>query len=225
MHDNKDVIAHLPIYFMAKIHQLFRYLASFSHNSINTNKVEIGELDLETKQIIQSLLLKMLEHIDDNSIPQNLCQSLKLKMLEHMDRNSIPQNIPAFAKSLFVEAPKAGLPTNPALPRPSNKVLTRSVPLPTKAEGTSCMVATTQVLRSQGRNFWIGASRWGFSTLGRKLPIIKLSLIAPSSRTALEFATISTPMGINAPFPISSARLVNISLIGSTSQMMTRSPF
>jgi hypothetical protein len=108
MHDNKDVIAHLPIYFMAKIHQLFRYLASFSHNSVNTNKVEIGELDLETKQIIQSLLLKMLEHIDENSIPQNLCQSLKLKMLEHMDRNSIPQNIPAFAKSLFVEAPKAG---------------------------------------------------------------------------------------------------------------------
>ena len=29
-------------------------------------------------------------------------------MFEHMDRNSIPQNIPAFAKSLFVEAPKAG---------------------------------------------------------------------------------------------------------------------
>ena len=76
MHDNKDVIAHLPIYFMAKIHQLFRYLASFSHNSINTDKVEIGELDLETQQIIQSLLLKMLEHIDENSIPQNLCQSL-----------------------------------------------------------------------------------------------------------------------------------------------------
>lgn len=60
MHNNKDVITHLLIFFMVKIHQLFRYLASFSQNSINTNKVEIGDLDLETKQIIQSLLLKML---------------------------------------------------------------------------------------------------------------------------------------------------------------------
>jgi len=29
-------------------------------------------------------------------------------MLEHIDENSIPKKIPAFAKSLFVEAPKAG---------------------------------------------------------------------------------------------------------------------
>ena len=52
MHDNKDVNAHLPMVFMAKIHQLFQYLTSFSQNSINTNNVEIGDLDLETKQII-----------------------------------------------------------------------------------------------------------------------------------------------------------------------------
>jgi hypothetical protein len=42
---------------------------------------------------------------------------------------------------------------------------------------------------------------------------------------ALEFAIISIPRGINVPFPISFVRLVNISLIGSTSQMMISSPF
>ena len=73
MHDNKDAIAHLQMVFMGKIHQLFQYLASFSQNSINTNKVEIGDvdLDLETKQITiavkfaSKFMTKMLEHIDE----------------------------------------------------------------------------------------------------------------------------------------------------------------
>jgi hypothetical protein len=79
--------------FMGKIHQLFQYLASFSQNSINTNKVEIGDVDLETKQII---------------IAVKFASKFITKMLEHIDENSIPKNIPAFVKSLFVEAPKAG---------------------------------------------------------------------------------------------------------------------
>ncbi len=38
MCDNSDCIAHLPMVFMAKIHQFFQLLASFLQNSINTNK-------------------------------------------------------------------------------------------------------------------------------------------------------------------------------------------
>jgi hypothetical protein len=94
MRDNKEAIAHLPMVFMGKIHQLFQYLASFSQNSINTNKVEIGDVDLETKQII---------------IAVKFASKFITKMLEHIDENSIPKNIPAFAKSLFVEAPEAGV--------------------------------------------------------------------------------------------------------------------
>ena len=94
MRDNKDAIAHLPMVFMGKIHQLFQYLASFSQNSINTNKVEIGDVNLETKQITTAV---------------KFASKVITKMLEHIDENSIPKNIPAFAKSLFVEAPKAGL--------------------------------------------------------------------------------------------------------------------
>ena len=93
MHNNKDKIAHLPMVFMGKIHQLFQYLTSFSQNSINTNKVELGDLDLETKQI---------------TIAVKFASKFITKMLEHIDTNSIPQNIPAFAKSLFVEAPMEG---------------------------------------------------------------------------------------------------------------------
>ena len=94
MHDNKDAIAHLQMVFMGKIHQLFQYLASFSQNSINTNKVEIGDVDLETKQITTAV---------------KFASKFITKMLEHIDEISIPKNIPAFAKSLFVEAPEAGL--------------------------------------------------------------------------------------------------------------------
>ena len=71
MRDNKDAIAHLPMVSMGKIHQLFQHLASFSQNSINTNKVEIGDANLETKQITiavkfaSKFMTKMLEHIDE----------------------------------------------------------------------------------------------------------------------------------------------------------------
>ena len=71
MRHNKDAIAHLPMVFMGKIHQLFQHLASFSQNSINTNKVEIGDANLETKQITIAVkfalkfMTKMLEHIDE----------------------------------------------------------------------------------------------------------------------------------------------------------------
>ena len=41
----------LPYVFMAKCHQFFQSLALFYQNSINTNKVEINNLSLDTKQI------------------------------------------------------------------------------------------------------------------------------------------------------------------------------
>jgi len=91
--DNKDAITHLPLVFMGKIHQLFQHLASFSQSSINTNKVKIGDVDLETKQI---------------TIAVKFASKFMTRMLEHIDENSIPKNIPAFAKSLFVESPEIG---------------------------------------------------------------------------------------------------------------------
>ncbi len=42
MRDNSDSNAHLPMVFMAKNHQFFMHLASFSQNSINTNKNQSG---------------------------------------------------------------------------------------------------------------------------------------------------------------------------------------
>ena len=107
MRNNKDAIAHLPMVFMGKIHQLFQHLASFSQNSINTNKVEIGDVDLETKQI---------------TIAVKFASKFITKMLEHIDENSIPKNIPAFAKSLFVEAPEVGI--TETIKRSANQIST-----------------------------------------------------------------------------------------------------
>ena len=57
MHDNMNAIAHLPMVFMAKTHQFFQLLASFSQNSINTNKVELGLANLDDKHIKTAIKL------------------------------------------------------------------------------------------------------------------------------------------------------------------------
>ena len=43
MRDNSDSIAYLLMVFMAKNHQFFHHLALFLQNSINTNKIEMGD--------------------------------------------------------------------------------------------------------------------------------------------------------------------------------------
>ncbi len=76
MRDNLDAIAHLPMVFMAKIHQVFQLLAFFLQNSINTNKVELELADLDDKHVKTAIKLttkffkKMVNHINDNSVPK-----------------------------------------------------------------------------------------------------------------------------------------------------------
>jgi hypothetical protein len=107
MRDNSDSIAHLPMVFMSKTHQFFMHLASFSQNSINTNKIETGDSKFETRSV---------------SVAVKLASKFFAKMQEHIDDNSIPKDVPAFAKSFFVEATGGGsfphhrLPKLPSLP-------------------------------------------------------------------------------------------------------------
>jgi len=93
MRDNSDSIAHLPMVFMSKIHQFFLHLAYFSQNSINTNKIEIGDSTFETKQV---------------SVAVKLASNFFAKMQEHIDDNSILKDVPAFTKSFFAEATGGG---------------------------------------------------------------------------------------------------------------------
>ena len=93
MRDNSDCIAHLPMVFMSKIHQFFIHLASFSQNSINTNKIETGDDKFECKQV---------------SVAVKLASKFFTKMQEHVEDNSIPKDVPAFAKSFFVKATGGG---------------------------------------------------------------------------------------------------------------------
>ncbi len=117
MRDNNDGIEHLPYVFMAKLHQLFQIFALFSQNLINTNKVEINNSSLKTKQI--SAVVK-------------LVTKFVKKMVKHAEDNMVPKEIPPFAKSFFVEknsrnitiAPSADLKTGvnqPAVPDKGGK--------------------------------------------------------------------------------------------------------
>ena len=113
MRDNSDCIAHLPMIFMAKIHQFFMHLASFSQNSINTNKIETGDDKFETRSV---------------SVAVKLASKFLAKMQEHIDDNSVPKDVPAFAKSFFVEASGGGFvhastaaePTKPTASQPAD---------------------------------------------------------------------------------------------------------
>ena len=113
MRDNSDCIAHLPMIFMSKIHQFFMHLASFSQNSINTNKIETGDDKFETRSV---------------SVAVKLASKFLAKMQEHIDDNSVPKDVPAFAKSFFVEAsgggfvpaPTAAEPAKPAASQPAD---------------------------------------------------------------------------------------------------------
>ena len=100
MRDNSDSIAHLRMVFMSKIHQFFMHLASFSQNSINTNKIKIGVSTFETRQV---------------SIAVKLASNFFVKMQEHIDDTSIRKDVPAFAKSFFAGATGGGFtPAPPA---------------------------------------------------------------------------------------------------------------
>jgi hypothetical protein len=105
MQNYKDASAHLPMVFMGEIHQVFQLLALFSQNSINTNKVELGGTDLETKQIT-SVVKFALKFIS--------------KMFDHIKENFLSKHIPTFAKSLFIKSPTVG-PVNQSHTNPSTK--------------------------------------------------------------------------------------------------------
>ena len=86
MSNNIDSLAHLPMVFMAKLHQLFQHLALFSQNLINTNKIKFANTNLDLKNI---------------TIMVKLASKFLNKMHEHINNNLIPKDVHALAKSFF----------------------------------------------------------------------------------------------------------------------------
>jgi hypothetical protein len=74
--------------FMGKIHQFFQHLANFSQNSLNMNKVELGDSDFETRLV---------------KTGEKLGAKFFNKMIKHVEDNFLSKDIPAFAKSPFVK--------------------------------------------------------------------------------------------------------------------------
>jgi hypothetical protein len=94
MRDNRDSIAHLPMVFMAKIHQMFVHLANFSQNFLNTNKVELGNSGFDTRLVKTGV---------------RLGAKFINKMIKHVEDNVVPKEIPNFKKSLFVKQTAGGI--------------------------------------------------------------------------------------------------------------------
>ncbi len=70
------------------------HLANFSRNSLNTNKVELGDSDFDTR-LVKSRVRLGAKFIN--------------KMIEHIEDNLVPKETPNFAKSLFVEQTAGGI--------------------------------------------------------------------------------------------------------------------
>ena len=111
MRNNSDSIAHMPFVFMGKLHQFFQHLASFSQNSINTNKVEISDDTLDAKQVI---------------IAVKLISKFFKKMTEHIDDSTVPKEIPPFARTFFVEQGSKIIPATTATEQESTGKTTAS---------------------------------------------------------------------------------------------------
>ncbi len=82
---------------------------------INTNKIEVGNDEFNTKNF---------------TIVVKLASKFFSKMQEHANDNSIPKDVPAFARSFFVEATGGGFTLEPK----DNKAKKQSAPQP--ADGT-----------------------------------------------------------------------------------------
>jgi hypothetical protein len=144
MRDNSDCIAHLPMVFMAKIHQLFQLLASFLQNLINTNKIEVADDKFDVKNV---------------TIVVKLVSKFFSKMQEHGNDNSIPKNVPAFARSFFSKTSGVDLPSHRKAMTPKNQVPPNQLMAPA-VESVSQMAKSNKGRRSPRKSFGTRASRW-----------------------------------------------------------------
>jgi hypothetical protein len=79
------------------------HLASCSQNLINTNKIKVGDHKFETKMV---------------STAVKLASKFFSKMQEHVNDNSIPKDVPAFARSIFIDATGGGFVHAPTVDEP-----------------------------------------------------------------------------------------------------------
>ncbi len=85
---------------LCKVHQVFMHLASFFQNSINANKIELGEYNFDTKTVVTAI---------------KLASKFFSKMQKHIDNNSVPKDVQTFARGFFVDATEGGFVHTPAI--------------------------------------------------------------------------------------------------------------
>jgi hypothetical protein len=79
------------------------------------------------------------------------------KMQEHVDDNSIPKDVPAFARSIFVNAAGGVSFTHQRSTNKKIQLLPLSQPKPITMASVSLMAKSTMARRSQGRSSLIKA--------------------------------------------------------------------
>ncbi len=156
LRDNEESLAHLPMVFTGKLHQVFQHLASFSQNSINTNKVKLNTTNFNKKHLASAV---------------KIASKFIKKIKEHIDENSIPKEIPTFARSLFTAKPDGSfkmLTTTPAISTTANGNLTETNLNESgkrKAEGDDSSSKEKKKKRAMRR-----AYKWASST-SRRAPL------------------------------------------------------
>ena len=108
------------------------HLASFFQNSINANKIELGEYNFDTKTVVTAI---------------KLASKFFSKMQKHIDNNSVPKDVRTFARGFFVDATGGGFVHAPAVTNslPPPNPLSRPNLIPTVS--ASLMVRSRKVAR------------------------------------------------------------------------------
>jgi len=123
------------------------HLASFSQNSINTNKIELGDDDFDTKMVVTAVKLaskffsKVQEHIDDNSFPKTvvfdwftLIRITGLRCVEYAQKTQTNVDEHEYASGKHVI--KAFVPSDWKFYNSKGRLITDPMEVPTKLKMT-----------------------------------------------------------------------------------------
>jgi hypothetical protein len=203
MRDNIDYLAHLPMVFMAKLHQFFQHLALFSQNLIDTNKIKLADTNLDLKNI---------------TIMVKLASKFLNKMQERIDNNSISKDVLAFGKSFFTESTEDGF----ICMAKSDKLKKPDTTQPTALSVSGGSKRKLLSNKQEGKK----KTKKEFSDKSLKMGLFHLKKGTPAAKALPNKSTLKDGVSVSLDFfatkgsaacPISCARMASIIPIGRMS--------
>jgi hypothetical protein len=185
------------------------HLALFSQNSINTNKIEVSDHKFETKMV---------------STAVKLASKFFRKMQEHVDDNSIPKDLPAFARSIFVDALGGGFVHAPTVDEPKIPATTTQ-PAEANPNGKGKPNGKEHDGKKKPRKQFSDKSlKMGLFHVKKGTLATKTLPVKSTLKDLPAFVWISVVMRESATSPISFARTASITPIGKMCPTTTSCP-